>query len=291
MKSVKGLFRVFGLATVLLVGATGFTLHRAEAHLNESLRGFGEQLAAIDGFVPNTAPRQLFVNGLEVKVVALSTGLGVKDALDRFQSTCHAVANIDLPATLQQKFQEPQGEQDALPAGVIRQAAQNEGFLACLDIGAGTDAEGLLGRLTEFGKTQNLKSLGQMRYALARRKADTTSLLLLWTEGDAKLSELFPAQGDAPGRELADVPRPEGGRRLLSAVEEGMPFGLATYEVQGRTLAKVTRDFSRRLAVGGWRTQPLKKGGIFAEKSGRRLVVLLRNNQERKVAVTISDLG
>jgi hypothetical protein len=130
-----------------------------------------------------------------------------------------------------------------------------------------------------------------MRYALARRKADTTSLLLLWTEGDAKLSELFPAQGDAPGRELADVPRPEGGRRLLSAVEEGMPFGLATYEVQGRTLAKVTRDFSRRLAVGGWRTQPLKKGGIFAEKSGRRLVVLLRNNQERKVAVTISDLG
>jgi hypothetical protein len=297
MIRVKGVFRVLGLASLMLATATGITLHRAEAHLKESLRGLGEQIAAIDGFRPNSAPRDLLINGLDLKVVAVSTPLGVKDALDRFQSTCHAVGNIDLSAALKQKLPDSPAvlnaprEENSVPAGVIRQDAERDGFLACIDIAENTDAEGLLSRLQEFGKTKNLKSLGQLRYALARRESKTTNLLLMWTEGDAKLSEMFPAQGDAPGSDMRDVPRPKGSRRLISAFEQGMPFGIASYEIQGGDLASVTRDYQAQLAAGGWRSLPLKKGGIFAEKSARKLVVQLRELRDRNVVVTISDLG
>lgn len=293
----KGVFRVLGLASLMLAGAVGITLHRAEAHLKESLRGLGEQLAAIDGFRQNSAPRDLFINGLELKVVAVSTPLTVKDALDRFQSTCHAVGNIDVPAALKQKLQDnpavanaPSAE-DSVPAGVIRQDAERDGFLACIDIGDSTDAEGLLSRLEEFSKTKNLRSLGQLRYALARRESKTTNLLLMWTEGDSKLGEMFPAQGDAPGSDMRDVPRPKGSRRLISAFEQGMPFGIATYELNGSELASATRDYQAQLIASGWRAQSLKKGGILAERAGRKLVVQLREGRDGKVAVTISDLG
>jgi hypothetical protein len=223
------------------------------------------------------------------------TPLGVKDALDRFQSTCHSVGQIDLPAVLQQELDNlPKAQPKdsaALSAGVIRQDAKNEGFLACIDIGEGTDAEAFLGKLSEFGKTGNLKSLGQMRYALARRRAETTSLLLLWTEGDAKLAEMFPKVGDAPGGELHDVPRPKDGRRRLAAFEQGMPFGFAAYSIEGQGVASVSQSYEARLVAGGWQTRPTKNWGFVAEKAGRRLVVQVNRRQTGQVVVAISDLG
>ncbi len=291
MRRIKGILRVFGLAIWMLGGAALVTLERAEAHLKESLRGIGEQIAALDGFHSNTAPRQLFVNGLELHLVTVATSLGVKDALDRFQSTCHAVGQIDLPAALKQKLENQPKNHETLPAGVMRQDAKNEGFLACIDIGERVDAETFLGKLSEFGKTKNLRSLGQMRYALARRRGETTSLLLLWTEGDAQLAEMFPKQGDAPGGELHDVPRPKHGRRLLSAFEQGMPFGFAAYSVEGHGVESVSKAYAEQLVAGGWQTRPTKHRGLFAERGGRKLVVQVYRRQAGQVVVTISDLG
>lgn len=291
MKRIKGIFRVLGLATLMLAGATSLTLHRVEAHLKESLRGFAEQVTALDGFRSNTVPRQLFVNGLALHLVTVSTPLSVKDALDRFQSTCHAVGQIDLPAALKQKLEHRSKDGEALPAGVIRQDAKNEGFLACIDLGVHMDAAAFLGKLGEFGKTKNLRSLGQMRYALARRHAETTSLLMLWTEGDAQLAEMFPKHGDAPGGELHDVPRPKDGRRLVSAFEQGMPFGFAAYSVEGQGVESVSKSYAARLAAGGWQIRPNKARGLLAEKGGRKLLVQVNTRQAGQVVVTISDLG
>ena len=148
-----------------------------------------------------------------------------------------------------------------------------------------------MARLADFGKTGRLSSLGQFRYALARRHEGSTTLLLLWTEGDAKLAELFPKTGDAPGRDLPDLPRPKGGQRLLSAFEQGMPFGFVTYHLDGKTGKTVVGGYMALLAASGWNHSRLDHDTFLAEKSGRRVLVRVGERGAGRVVVSLSDLG
>lgn len=291
MKRIFGMFRVIGLGLVMLAIATTMTVHQAQAQFMESLNGLGQQIAAIGGFSPNSAPRKLFVNGLEFTVLTVSTPLGVTDALNRFQGLCHSVANVDLPETVRAQLGASEKASPLNNAGVVRQDAENEGFLACLDVGTGTTGEGLLDHLVEFSKTQNLRSLGHLRYAMARRGKETTTLVVLWTEGDAKLGELFPKNADAPGRDLVGLPRPSQGRRLLSAFEQGKPFGIAAYRIEGQGKAAVLASYKASLGEQGWRLLELKNHLTVAEKDGKRVLVQVTEKRSGVVFVNISDLG
>jgi hypothetical protein len=290
MKRVCALLRVFGLALVILSLAGVVAARRAEAHFTEVLRGFGEQLGALQGLSLSSTPRKLFVNGLELRVVTATTTLPVFDALNRFQSLCHSVGQVDVPATVKQKLEAANGSGFLSSAGVLRQEAKNEGFLGCLDTGERLDGETLLARLTEFGKTGDLQSLGQLRYTLARRHGNQTTLLMFWTEGSTQLHGMFPRTGDAPGRDLADVPRPEHSRRLLSASELGQPYGLVFYRVEGRleAVAAAYRDVLRRQ---GWVVQEPLKREITARKGGRTLAVRVSEKRAGQVVVGLSELG
>ncbi|HEY5955671.1 MAG TPA: hypothetical protein VIV60_03915, partial [Polyangiaceae bacterium] len=218
---ILGLLRVLGLAICILAAAIAYCVRRAEAKLIESLRGFGDDLARLGELTPHSTPHQLMLNGVTLRLVTASTPLAVPAALDRFQSLCHTVGDLDLPATLKQKLQAEAVATSSASLGVLRNDTDEAGVLGCVDLGAGLTFEGFLSRLKEFGNDFNLKTLGQMRYAKAQRYGDRTNLVMFWTEGDMKLKELFPKVGDAPGRDLTLVPRPKAGQRLLSAYEEG----------------------------------------------------------------------
>lgn len=287
----SGIFRVFGLAFVVLCGLIFLGYRQAEAKIAESLRGFGDELAKLHSLSVHSAPRRLNVNGLELHVVTASTALDVTEALDRFQATCRSVGQIDMPATLRQQLEDGQTGQRTVPWGVVRQGSDTEGFLACLDVGGGLDGEGFLRKLAQFGQTQNLRDLGQLRYALARRHADRTTLLVLWTEGDVRLNEMFPKLGDAPGRDIPELPRPKGTRRMLSAFEVGQPYGLATYTLEPPWQPGAEAGFIDELQQAGWRSRLLKSGTLLAEKAGRRALLMTRRNPSGRAILTISDLG
>jgi hypothetical protein len=292
MKQFAGLLRVLGLAVVLLLLALAITVKQAEAHLVEALRGFGAQLAGLDGMKLHSEPRRLVVNGLELGVVTASTSLSVKDALDRFEGVCQSVGKLDLPATVKQQLERAAGSATLRPNGILREEAESEGFLACLDLGARTDGEGILSRLGEFGRTKQLSSLGQLRFALARRRDDRTSLLMFWTEGDAQISNLFPKTRDALGRDLDDVPRPADSQRLLSALEQGKPFGLVLYRIVGKSQNEVVRSYRALLTEQGWQLAQESPGGVLvARKGDRTVLVRAAANRADKVIVTLSDLG
>jgi hypothetical protein len=290
-KRLGGLLRVFGLAVTILLVTAGVTIKRAEGHFAEVVRGFGEQVAQLHDFSAHSVPRKLFVNGLTLGLLSTSTEMPVADALERFQSLCHSVGSVDVPATLKQKLESLQTEGALGQAGVIREQTEHEGFVACLDLGEGLSGETLLKRLTEFGKTGDLQSLGQLHYALARRQSGVTTLLVFWTEGSTKLRELFPKTGDAPGRDLSELPRPTGGRRLLSAFEQGATNGLASYELGKVSIRSALAGYTSRLKSQGWQTVQTKNGVIVAEKAGRKVMVQGWEKGRGEAIISLLDLG
>jgi hypothetical protein len=290
MKSLAAAARVLGLTLVLLSLGVALVARRAEAQVVEGLRGFGEQLAGLGVLSPHSAPRRLVVNDLEFGFFTLGTKLNVHAALDRFKGLCRTAGKVDLPAAVRQKL-EAESPGELSEAGVLRNESERDGFLACLDFGQNTSGEALLTRLVEFGRTRSLRSLGQVRYVMARRGNEETTLVVLWSEGEGRLDKVFPKSGDAPGRDLEGVARPSGSARLLSAAEVGMPFGLAVYRVDGTSAAAVKASYGAQLAVQGWRVQT-RPGGILVAHSGQRTVLVHLSNRRRGgVLVSLSDLG
>ena len=291
LTSLGGTLRVLGLALVLLGLVTAITLRKAQAKLSESLSGFGQQIARLHDLSPHSAPRKLILNGLELRVMTLSTSLDIKAALDRFAGVCHAVGQIDMPATVRQKLEAEAAPGSADSLGILRMDADTEGFLACIDLGEGLDAEEFLRRLTDFGETKNLRSLGQFRYGLARRTGGTTTLVLFWTEGDAKLTDMFPETGDAPGRDLWGMPRPRGATRVLSAYEYGQPYSLANYQVEGASHEQVLASYEALLVGKGWTTSRVKPGVILAQRAQRSVVVTVTRDVAGQLILSVADLG
>lgn len=294
MRRMLALFRMCSLAAAMALVVIGITMHRASAQISEALTSFGRRLADITEWVPHSTPRRLFVNGIELRFLTIGTTLPIRDALDRFEGLCKLPPRAEFPSATRLRLAvESLGQSDedlTDRAGIVRQESDREGVLACLDVGA-TSGEAFLGRLLEFGRTKRLSALGQLRYAMARRTGETTTLVVLWTEGDTLLGDAFPRAGDAPGRDIANVPRPAQSRRILSAFEEKLPYGIVAYRVDGLEMQSVAADIVQRLARAEWTATEARPGLIRAVQGRRRLIVRISERRKGVVVVTISDLG
>jgi hypothetical protein len=291
MKCFLSLLRVLALALVMLAIVTAVTLRQAQARFDEVLGRFGQALAQLDRFSAHSAPRKLFVNGLELHIESLSTPLNVSDALDRFSGLCHSAADVALSEQVKRKLTPRPVDSQRSSVGTVREESDTEGYFGCLDVGVGQTSDGLLSRLIDLNRTMNLRSLGQLRYALARSHGKKTTLVVLWTEGDFKLRELFPKDRDAPGRDLQGVPRLAGTKRVLSAFEEALPYGFVAYRLAGPSPAAAMASYAGLLEADGWTVTRAKTGMMAAEKDGRRVLVQAREVRAGAVVLTLSDLG
>ncbi len=252
---------VLGIASTLLF------LRAARAQISESLSGFGAELMTWQSVRTHTAPRTLSLNGLELGLVSASTDESVRQALDRFHALCRKRGGLSVPGALRDRF--PAGLD-----GALREETASEGFLACLDTGGPLALDELGERLGEFARSGDLKALGELRYVFARRRGEKTSLLVLWTEGSASLLHMFPEQGDAPGRDPNDVPRPAKTKRLLSAAEHGAPYSLSLYDAPGRSTDELGRWYRTALEAKGWAVSPGgSPGTLVARRASRTLIV------------------
>lgn len=278
--------RAFARATlvVALLAASLVTLtwRSAEARLGEVLTGFGDELMQWHGGRTQSSPRALSLNGLQLKLVTLTTRLSVGETLDHFDGVCRGRGGVRLPASA--------ALSPATAVGaVFRRATDEQGVLACLDTGSPLDLSEVSARLSRVASEGDLKALGELRYFLARRSGEGTTVLALWTDGQASLRGLFPKTGDAPGSDPAAFPRLPGTRRLLSARELGQPYGLTLYETREPAETAVAW-FERHLRAGGWAVEQAQ-GALTARRGQRTTIVQARTGRAGVVVVSIAELS
>jgi hypothetical protein len=281
-RSPRAFIRAAFTLTMLVLAGITLSWRSAEARLSEVMLGFGDELVHWQGGRAQSTPRSLSINGLELKVVTLTTQLSVRETLDHFDSLCRRRGGVKLPASAA-----------LIPAttlgGVFRQDTERQGVLACLDTERPLELGELSARLARLGTQDDLKVLGELRYFLARRSGDRTTLLALWTEGAAPLRSLFPKTGDAPGRDPQGLPRFPGARRLLSAREHGQPYGLTLHETPKRA-ADVNAWYEQALRAAGW-TIDSNGGSLTARRGDRTVLVRVRASSAGRTVVSLAELG
>jgi hypothetical protein len=176
---------------------------------------------------------------------------------------------VDVPAAAKQKLEARLPKGSSLFDGVLRTESDKEGVVACIDTSGKLGLQELLGRLQRFQKSGDLADVGELRYALARKVGDKTSVLMAWTEGSMPVLRMFPASGDAPGVDPVDVPRVPGMRRLLSTWENGEPYALALYSAPGQAPGPLAARYRSELTLAGWTSSVVP---LPSAATGRALV-------------------
>jgi hypothetical protein len=270
---------------IILAALLASCARSAHARLGEVLLTFGDKLTQLQDMRPNSAPRQLSVNGLSLGVLTLSTELPVSDALGRFQDLCRRRGGLQVPRSLTTRL----GSAARVFDGTFRQDATTEGVLACIDSGRPLALDELVERLARFRDTGDLSALGDLRYVLARRSGSTTTLLVFWTEGSAPLLKLFPPRGDAPGRDPEGLPRPASSRRILAAAEHGAPYHLTLYKTTERSRESLLTWYRSGLEARGWQVVPA--GHLLrAQRANRTVLVSGSPSADGSVIATVVEL-
>ncbi len=246
------------LLLVILHGATFWLVTRSvKADIEQMLMGVGGEMMRYSDNTRQDAPRTFMLNGQNLKLSVGSTKDPLSVVLDEYETRCikkdgglsrefaNAYRKGGHPLTDQQRRQ---GD------AVLRQDGTGKGFVVCLDSGTKViHWKEWIKRLSRFVKTGNMSEVGQLRYIYAQQNKKTTTFVTLWNDASLNVWSMFPTTGDAPGFDLADVPRPAHSRRLLSARELGHRQSIHVYGstlMDGNKLFGFYRD---SLPKQGWK--------------------------------------
>jgi hypothetical protein len=283
-RALAGIARASAVLLLLVGGATALVLGQARATLGERLLGFGAELPRWDSFRVASAPRRLSLNGAELQLVSASTPLSATEALNRLERVCQARGGLLGAEHLSSLLRAPSAQAATLLQPLVRQESASRGTLACLDTGGALGVNELASRLSGFVQSGDLKDIGGLRYALAERVGDRTSVLFIWSDGPLPLLRMFPKVGDAPGFDAPGVPRPENSQRLLSAVELGAPYSFAAYRTSA-TLA----PYQSTLKEAGFTVKEASPGTWLARR-GEQLLLVRSASTRSGVVVSLSQL-
>ena len=271
------LLRLAVFATVLFVSAAAFVLRSARADVAEALWAVGSGIMAFPG-APREEVRRLRLNGVRLSFRTQAVEASLADVLDYYEANCGSV--------------------------IATQAARGDlaGYVACLDMGdAPQDLGALVNRFVAFSVTGDLRELGALRYAFARRGAagpdGKVFLLTMWADSAFNLYRMLPrAASDAAGRDLFEVPRPPGSQRILSAWEQGQPSGVLIYRLAAGSAEELEAFYRAELPRAGWRVIERHPGEslrvddihlLTAEKGNRLVTVLCQSDGASRAILTI----
>jgi hypothetical protein len=77
---------------------------------------------------------------------------------------------------------------------------------------------------------------------------------------------MFPKEGDAPGSDAANAPRPNEAKRLLTASVDGSPYGVRIYDAAGSP-SDALASYDAAMPALGWHA--MDAVGRELEKKGR----------------------
>ena len=238
------------MGAVLLVGSATYATHRAK---DSAVRLGSEILNAVD----LEGGEVIEFNGARFHFAATVVQEDLDTVAERATQLCERDSQelaTDLGPALSR-----------LPASALAGHGLDAKKLLLLDSSASTSvreigcfrrqrggAQRFLERVKRFAETGDLSEFGALSYVRAERHGDKTLVRSLWSEGRLAITSVFPAEGDAPGADLLDVPRPLGATRILSARIEGTERRVVGYDT-GRSLAELNDFYGRELQRRGWK--------------------------------------
>jgi hypothetical protein len=236
------------IGAVLVVGipVVAYGAHEAQVRREkvERMQSLARQLLPLAARHPGA--RRLFINGSPVSFGTKTSKIDVAASLDAVRRECESGERrlmLGLPA--------PSDEPSRLePAPRLTRVDREED---------GAEAGAVMCTFAA-AQAQGGASDTQIRFSLAHRvDATTTSVFTIATETQGSLESLFTLEGDAPGSDLAGVPRPHGSRRDFSATFEGEAYGVVIYEVKGSMTDAVAR-YDAQMGVAGWKRSDVVAG-------------------------------
>jgi hypothetical protein len=255
-KRLMGVVRVTAYAMAVCAGLGVYSYRSAKADIGKSSIVIGRDLAKMSDLIEETT--QVKMNGETVFIATAVNEDAPPKVLDRFEEHCKAN-----PGALGDVWKSV-GKMDAktkdgfekagfklLSPGVIRHGDAKEGVVLCLVKGSGTP-DSMFDASRLFKKTHDLGTLGKLRYAYARiTPKGQTLVLTAWTEDSFKLDAMFPRDGDAPGADPPEMPRPPESQRLMSIDVANTPFGAYVYR-SSATPQQVIESYDKAMEAKGW---------------------------------------
>jgi len=228
-KKFLGTARVIAYGTVVSAVFGAITVRNAVADVRTQSLELGRKLAGLQDLVAGSHEYRL--NGQSVYVSASESGDQVGEVLDRFEAHCKQSRALEAPewnSLVDSKA--PPGIKSGDRFGILRtdDAAAKDGVVLCFTRENG--ARNFLDALQEFSNTSDLHAFGNVRYVHAVREDGRTLVQTVWTDGSFKLDAIAQPQGhDAPGTDLAGVPRPAHAVRIMTAEAVGTPYTARIY--------------------------------------------------------------
>ena len=248
--------RLAAFIGVLAAILVGWSLHSASAQLDELLLRVGDRMMVYDDARRQDERRALVFNGQELFMRSGTTEHDVDTVLTFYQQMCRQNDGRTLEQLLAMPGFEslPDDAETGFLEATRRHDAEDIGYVVCLDTGSedALEPSEILERLEAFVESGDISDVGDMRYAFARRGRDYTHFMVFWTEGPFNVKDMFPAEGDAPGRDVEGIPRPPQARRVLSSWERGVPYALTMYEGSRMDQLRLEAWYRARLPDMGW---------------------------------------
>jgi hypothetical protein len=210
--------------------------------------------------------RRMEINGAQLEFATGTTDDSVRTVLDHYARRCASrsgrvdeqLAEIAHRANANGAPSTGEGQSSLT---TIRHSTDNQGYVACLDVGeTRLTVEEIQRRVESFVRTGNLTDVGRMRYLYAERSSTgRTRFLGFWTDNEINVTRMFPTTGDAPGEDPADVPRAPGLRRLLQASEVGEQYSMSIF-AGAAPRERVEQHYRTEMPRHGWTLIPMRGG-------------------------------
>ena len=168
-----------------------------------------------------------------------------------------------------------------------------------LDIGS-TQFNKKFKEALESGRIGNFIT-GRIVMAVRNRGSGNTTIINIWTDRDFNLNNLKPDPfGDMPGKDVDDVPRYPGNKRLLTIEQENSSTAdtLISYEGEG-SLASNILFYHSRMADAGWHPDPdfeqemrkrSKENVLFYTRKDRECTIQINEDEDSgKIITTVID--
>jgi hypothetical protein len=295
------------LALGLVVGnvVLAVAVKAAADSTTSNLRVFGRSALRYSDGRTMSETRTLSLNGADVRMATGSTRDSVRQVMDFYASQCREIdgglsaqVREHSPFRNEIRTQLPEGLRNFMDvneaATMIRFTTEGEGFIVCLNVGRErVDMNQFITRVMNAIQRGDLTGASDFRYVYATRPSgdQTTQVVGFWSERtNMNLTQMFPSAGDAPGRAVPGLPRPQGMRRVLSAYESGTPQSYSTF-VGTTPTATLESQLRRDLVAQGWQFMPLRRSPtrpgehLLAFERGRENVMFYLSQDRESTAV------
>jgi hypothetical protein len=287
--------RLSAFVLVVYLGVMVFVYQRARAQLSEVLLSLGVEMLRYDDVEKHGETRTLHLNGQEIHLATAVTRHPLERVLDFYESRCmeHDGRFAEQITELSRGDAVPGEIDGSMFDATLRSEEGHRGYVACLDQGTErASPEGVLAKFERFKESLDISEMGALRYIYAEESDGTTLFVTFWSDGPLRIREIFPPEGDAPGRDVEGVPRPDGARRILSSWEAGEPQIVAMYQSGEAEVGAIDSFYRRSMEDGGWTLLELdeeRRRALGFELPRTPNPFLVFEQGERMVAVGISQ--